>query len=130
MYSKLFAFASIRAATGEAYPSCTEMVKRRELGATLAHDACTPLRGSFLRAGWASRSRFAIIGSRRGGGSAAHVRLDPSRSVGQSMETNDRSMQFAGGALGRQRHICAFFNSVEEEHRVLGSFIKDGLDGG
>src|SRR5713226_51759 len=46
------------------------------------------------------------------------------------METNDRSVQFAGGILGRQRHVCAFFNSVEEEHRVLGSFIKDGIDGG
>ncbi len=46
------------------------------------------------------------------------------------MEPKDRSMQFAGGILGRQRHVCAFFNSVEEEHRVLGSFIKDGIDGG
>ena len=46
------------------------------------------------------------------------------------MEPNDRSMQFAGGILGRQRHVCAFFNSIEEEHRVLGSFIKDGIDGG
>lgn len=46
------------------------------------------------------------------------------------MEPNHRSMQFAGGILGRQRHVCAFFSSVEEEHRVLGSFIKDGIDGG
>ncbi len=46
------------------------------------------------------------------------------------MEPKDRSMQFAGGILGRQRHVCAFFNSIEEEHRVLGSFIKDGIDGG
>src|SRR5437016_7389202 len=46
------------------------------------------------------------------------------------MSTSDRSVQFAGGTLGGQRHICAFFNSVDEEHRVLRSFIKDGLDGG
>src|SRR5712691_7700523 len=46
------------------------------------------------------------------------------------MVTNDRSVQFDGGILGRQRHICAFFNSIDEEHRVLRSFIKDGLDGG
>jgi hypothetical protein len=46
------------------------------------------------------------------------------------METTDRSVQFAGGILGRQRHVCAFFNSIDEEHRVLRSFIKDGLDGG
>src|SRR3989442_15786469 len=46
------------------------------------------------------------------------------------METNEHSMQFAGGILGRHRHICAFFNSIDEEHRVLRSFIKDGFDGG
>jgi hypothetical protein len=40
------------------------------------------------------------------------------------------SVQFAGGALGRQRHICAFFNSIDEEHRVLRSFFKDGFDRG
>jgi hypothetical protein len=46
------------------------------------------------------------------------------------METNDHSVQFGGGTLGRHRHICAFFNSIEEEHRVLRPFIKDGLDRG
>ena len=46
------------------------------------------------------------------------------------METNEYSVQFAGGTLGRHRHICAFFNSVDEEHRVLRSFIKDGFDRG
>src|SRR2546430_1474765 len=46
------------------------------------------------------------------------------------METNEHSMQFAGGILGRQRHICAFFNGIDEEHRVLRSFIKEGFDGG
>src|ERR1700686_193270 len=46
------------------------------------------------------------------------------------MESNDHSVQFAGGTLGRHRHICAFFNSVDEEHRVLRSFIKEGLERG
>src|SRR4030081_2301733 len=46
------------------------------------------------------------------------------------METSERSVQFAGGNLGGQRHICAFFNSRDEEHRVLRSFIKDGFDQG
>src|SRR5712664_1644997 len=46
------------------------------------------------------------------------------------MGTNDRPVQFAGGILGRQRHVCAFFSSIDEEHRVLHSFIKDGFDGG
>ena len=46
------------------------------------------------------------------------------------MGTNDRPVQFAGGILGRQHHVCAFFSSIDEEHRVLHSFIKDGFDGG
>ena len=46
------------------------------------------------------------------------------------MRTNEHSVQFAGGALGRERHICAFFNSIDEQHRVLRSFIKDGFDRG
>ena len=46
------------------------------------------------------------------------------------MTNADHSVQFAGGALGRHRHICAFFNGSDEEHRVLGSFIRDGLDHG
>jgi hypothetical protein len=46
------------------------------------------------------------------------------------MGTNDHSVQFGGCTLGRHRHICAFFNSVDEEHRVLRSFITEGLDRG
>ncbi len=37
---------------------------------------------------------------------------------------------FAGSQLGQTRHICAFFNSEEEEHRVLLPFIKDGFQCG
>ena len=40
------------------------------------------------------------------------------------------SVQFAGGVLGRHRHICAFFNGIDEQHRVLRSFIKDGFERG
>jgi hypothetical protein len=39
-------------------------------------------------------------------------------------------MQLAGGTLGRHRHICAFFNTLDEEHRVLRSFFQDGFDRG
>src|SRR5258705_1127814 len=46
------------------------------------------------------------------------------------MASESHSVHFAGGDLGGQRHICAFFNSVDEEHRVLRSFIKEGLDQG
>jgi FixJ family two-component response regulator len=40
------------------------------------------------------------------------------------------SLQLACGTLGKHRHICAFFNGADEEHRVLSSFIREGLDGG
>jgi len=43
---------------------------------------------------------------------------------------NESSVQFAGRPLGRERHICAFFNSLDERHRVLRSFNKDGFDRG
>jgi hypothetical protein len=46
------------------------------------------------------------------------------------MVTQSQSMQFAGGSLAGQRHICAFFNSADEEHRVLRSFFKDGFERG
>jgi hypothetical protein len=46
------------------------------------------------------------------------------------MATDGRSLQLDGGTLGDHRHICAFFNSTDEEHRVLRSFIKDGFDQG
>ena len=34
---------------------------------------------------------------------------------------------FAGSQLGRVRHVCAFFNSADEEYRLLLPFIRDGL---
>src|SRR2546423_11159657 len=46
------------------------------------------------------------------------------------MATNGGSVRCAGGSLGQHRHICAFFNSADEEHRALRSFIKDGFDSG
>src|SRR5258707_13095351 len=46
------------------------------------------------------------------------------------MATESLSVQFAGGNLAGQRHICAFFNSTDEEYRVLRSFYKDGFDRG
>src|ERR1700738_1773941 len=46
------------------------------------------------------------------------------------MATESRSVNFAGGSLAGQRHICAFFNSADEEYRVLRSFYKDGFDRG
>ena len=36
-------------------------------------------------------------------------------------------ISFAGSHLAETRHVCAFFNSEEEEYRVLLPFIKDGF---
>jgi hypothetical protein len=36
-------------------------------------------------------------------------------------------ISLAGSQLGHTRHVCAFFNSDEEEYRVLLPFIKDGF---
>src|SRR6202171_4931087 len=46
------------------------------------------------------------------------------------MGTNGGSVRCAGDSLGQHRHICAFFNGLDEEHRVLRSFIKEGFDRG
>ena len=47
------------------------------------------------------------------------------------MEAHDSSLRIAPNALGDgNRHICAFFNGMDEHYRVLQSFIKDGFDEG
>jgi hypothetical protein len=47
------------------------------------------------------------------------------------MQGHDTSLQIAPGALeGTNRHICAFFNGMDEHYRVLAAFIKDGFDEG
>jgi hypothetical protein len=39
-------------------------------------------------------------------------------------------ISLAGSQLGEVRHVCAFFNSDDEEYRVLLPFIKDGFECG
>ncbi len=47
------------------------------------------------------------------------------------MEGHDTSLQITANALdGRNRHICAFFNGIDEHYRVLRSFIRDGFERG
>ena len=46
------------------------------------------------------------------------------------MATIEHSAELAGVNLAGRNHVCAFFNTIDEEHRVLGSFYKDGLDRG
>jgi CheY-like chemotaxis protein len=67
-------------------------------------------------------------------GGAAHVgggkRIDQPSGWRAQMGSTDRSVPFDGSTLGVHHHICAFFNSLEEQHRVLGPFIKEGFDRG
>jgi hypothetical protein len=46
------------------------------------------------------------------------------------MARNERLLEIASIDLGGQNHVCAFFNTMDEEHRVLGSFYKGGFDQG
>jgi hypothetical protein len=46
------------------------------------------------------------------------------------MKRTAAPIPFAGSELGEARHVCAFFNSDEEEYRVLLPFIKDGFECG
>lgn len=46
------------------------------------------------------------------------------------MEASDESLQIPPHALGENRHICAFFNGMDEHYRVLNSFIKEGFEQG
>ncbi len=42
----------------------------------------------------------------------------------------DFPIHFAGATLERSRHVCAFFENPDEEHRVLDPFVREGLDRG
>lgn len=46
------------------------------------------------------------------------------------MKTAPPPISLAGSQLGEIRHVCAFFNTDEEEYRVLLPFIKDGFECG
>ena len=43
------------------------------------------------------------------------------------MKKTTAPIPFAGSRLDQTRHVCAFFNSADEEYRVLLPFIKDGF---
>jgi len=46
------------------------------------------------------------------------------------MKKTTPPISLAGSQLGDVRHVCAFFNSDDEEYRVLLPFIKDGFECG
>ena len=43
---------------------------------------------------------------------------------------SEAPIRLAGRTLKKNRHICAFFNSREEQNKVLMPFFKDGMDRG
>jgi len=48
----------------------------------------------------------------------------------QTMKATAAPIPFAGSTLGGYRHVCAFFNSPEEEYDTLLPFVRDGLERG
>jgi len=44
------------------------------------------------------------------------------------MSIQTKPVRLAGSVMDRSRHVCAFFNSKEEEYRVLLPFIKEGFE--
>jgi hypothetical protein len=46
------------------------------------------------------------------------------------MTHQDLPIRFAGGTLDQHRHVCAFFDSFDEELAVLGPFVREGLERG
>src|SRR5215471_10373759 len=55
---------------------------------------------------------------------------NPDKSGENGSGQGDGPIRLAGSVLDKQRHVCAFFHSREEEYRVLLPFIKDGFDRG
>jgi hypothetical protein len=39
-------------------------------------------------------------------------------------------VRFAGSTLGEFRHVCAFFDSADDEYGVMAPFIRDGIASG
>jgi len=50
--------------------------------------------------------------------------------MNQAQPNAEPPIHFAGATLDRYRHVCAFFNSDEEEQRVLGPFVQEGFTRG
>lgn len=46
------------------------------------------------------------------------------------MQAAEQPIHFANATLGTERHICAFFNTPDEEYRILSPFIREGIDRG
>jgi hypothetical protein len=42
----------------------------------------------------------------------------------------NQHVPLAGSVFDRYRHVCVFYNSQDEEYRILLPFIKEGFDKG
>jgi hypothetical protein len=40
------------------------------------------------------------------------------------MANHEHSVELAGVGLAGRNHVCGFFNTIDEKHRVLGSSYK------
>ena len=56
--------------------------------------------------------------------------VNPADRHAPAPSASEPPIRFAGSELGAKRHICAFFNSPDEEYRVLLPFIKEGIERG
>jgi hypothetical protein len=46
------------------------------------------------------------------------------------MAQASRTVNLAGATVSCRCHVCAFFNSRDDEYNVMLPFLKDGIDGG
>jgi hypothetical protein len=46
------------------------------------------------------------------------------------MAEEDRAVRLAGSTIGCRCHVCAFFDSPDEEYRILLPFVKEGFETG
>src|SRR6185503_6024469 len=51
----------------------------------------------------------------------------PDREPRPGENVMDETVRLAGATLDRKRHVCAFFNSKDEEYRVLLPFVREGF---
>jgi len=75
---------------------------------------------------WATSTPNAAVSTMQG--SEATASSEATR--GDHTSASSRPIHFARGTLGKQCHICAFFNGPEEAHKVLGAFVREGIDAG
>jgi hypothetical protein len=56
--------------------------------------------------------------------------MTPTDGTRENTGEGEQPIRFAGSVLTAKRHVCAFFQTPDEEYRVLLPFIKDGFDRG